>query len=170
MIQLVSLSDVPEYYHRYIQYITGGNYFALMAENMDAIEESFLAYADRPNYAYAEGKWTVLQVLSHLIDVERVMGYRLHAISRSEQQGMLGFDHDAYVQDTDVKNKTISGLLKEMKAVRMATIAMIGNLSQEELKRKGVANKVTFSAEGIAWIMLGHCIHHVKVLKELYVD
>ncbi len=170
MIQLVNLKDVPNYYHRYIEYITEGDYSLLMTENMEVMETTFLSYADRPNYAYAEGKWSVLQVLSHIIDVERVMSYRLHAISRNQKGSMLGFDHDAYVQDTVVSNKTIPGLLAEMKSVRASTIAMVENLDQQELHRTGVANNVTFSAQAIAWIMLGHCMHHVKVLNELYVD
>lgn len=170
MNQLINLEDVPNYYRRYIDLVPNGSYTDLMHLDLKNTVDAFTNLSERPNYAYQSGKWTVLQVLSHLIDVERVMVNRIHAFSRNEKGIIPGFDHDDYVIQADLSNKTIESLLKEFELIRLGTIHLVSHLSDSELKRKGVANNVEFTTSVLSWIVLGHSIHHVNILKERYVD
>tara|TARA_R110002049_G_C9149240_1_gene560140 strand:- start:729 stop:1241 length:513 start_codon:yes stop_codon:yes gene_type:complete len=170
MNQSIYLKDVPDYYRRYIDLIPDGSYKDLMHLDLEKTKKAFMSLQNKPNYAYQSGKWTVLQVLSHLIDVERVMVHRIHAFSRNESGSIPGFDHDDYVVQADLSNKTIDSLLKEFELIRFGTIHLVSNLSDNELKRKGIANNVEFTTSVLSWIILGHSIHHVNILNERYVD
>jgi light-regulated signal transduction histidine kinase (bacteriophytochrome) len=170
MNQLINFKDIPEYYQRYTSLVSDGDYIELMQQNLDEIKETFNLLHQKADYAYASGKWTVIQVLSHLIDVERVMVNRMHVFSRNEKEPIPGFNHDEYVNQADLSNKTIEGLLTEFEMVRAGTMHMVNSFSSDELKRNGEANNLKFTTEGLSWIILGHTIHHLNILKERYVD
>lgn len=170
MIQLISLDKVPDYYRGYIQLIPSGNYVELMETNLKELTRDFLAFSEKPTHSYGDGKWTVIQLLSHIIDVERVLVCRMHMFSRSEKGAIPGFDHDAYVENADLSNKTIEGLLKEFELIRLGTIHLMKSFSKEELDRKGTANNVEFTVNGLGWIILGHAIHHLSILTTHYVN
>ncbi len=170
MIQLISLDKVPDYYRGYIQLIPLGNYVELMETNFNALKRDFQAFSENPTHTYGDDKWTVIQLLSHIIDVERVLVSRMHMFSRNEKKAIPGFDHDAYVEQADLSNKTIEGLLKEFELIRFGTIHLMINFSIEELNRKGTANNVEFTVNGLGWILLGHAIHHLSILNTRYAN
>jgi hypothetical protein len=165
-----NLNEIPEYYHQYVNLVPDGDFSKLMTKNVNQLRDTLDKNTKGSNYAYADGKWTILEIVSHLIDVERVMMNRVHAFVRGEKNAILGFDHDAYVADADLSNKSVSGLFEEFELIRAANLAMFRNFSDEEWERTGTANNVQFTVRGLAYIMMGHVIHHLNVIEEKYYD
>lgn len=119
-------------------------------------------------YAYAPGKWNVKEVLGHIIDTERIFGYRLLAFIRGEKQGLPGFEQDDYVAMSDANSRTIKDLAEEMKAVRTANAYLVRNLTEEQGAIKGTSAGNPISVRTILYIMAGHELHHMQILKERY--
>ncbi|UXP31341.1 DinB family protein [Reichenbachiella agarivorans] len=123
---------------------------------------------DKIEYAYEEGKWTMKQMLRHLIDAERVFGYRAMAIARGDKTQLPGFSEDDYVVYADDTANTIQDLITEFIQVRNANMSMIQNLNAASLARVGSANGSDTSARAIVYIVAGHLAHHLMILKERY--
>lgn len=123
---------------------------------------------EKLNFAYAEGKWTVAQVIQHIIDTERILCYRILSIARGEQNSLPGFDENAYNATANLshKNKTILSL--EWLTVRQASFSLVFGLTREELLKIGKANNASVSAEAIVCMMVAHARHHFNVIDERY--
>lgn len=124
--------------------------------------------AEKWDYRYAEGKWTVKQMLQHIIDCERIFCYRALSIARDPEQALAGFDHDKFADAADTSDRNSDQLINEYKQVRLATIALFNSFSNREFKNTGVANGLDLSVETLAFLVSGHELHHIKVLKEKY--
>lgn len=120
------------------------------------------------NYAYAEGKWTVKQLLQHIIDAERVFAYRALRIARFDSTPLAGFDENAWAEKADVTARGWSDMLKEFNELRKANIRMIGQFSKEQLAAEGTSNGKALSTAAICFIMAGHVKHHMNILEERY--
>jgi hypothetical protein len=168
MYQPLSNEYAP-FYENYIKLASGQPIMRKLKSQLNSIDD-FLA--DIPpakyDYAYAEGKWTVKQVISHLIDTERVMTYRLLRIARNDQTDLPGYDQDAIVANTDIEKYTYSDLVDELVMLRQANLFFFKSLTDEDLKKKGTANGNVISAGAILFIIYGHIEHHFNILKELY--
>ena len=119
-------------------------------------------------YRYASGKWSLREVVLHVIDAERVFGYRLLWFARGSGTELPGFDENAWVPAGGAEQRTVADLAAEFAATRRATIAMIKTLPDDAMQRRGTANGKEISARALAWIIAGHTAHHEKVLKERY--
>ena len=119
-------------------------------------------------FRYAPDKWSVRQLFGHLIDTERVMGYRAFCIARGEVQPLPGFDEKAYVARADSDERPVKALAHEFAAVRHANLWTIRRWEPEDWDRIGNANGKAVSARAIAYIMAGHVRHHVALLRERY--
>ena len=119
-------------------------------------------------YRYALGKWSVRQVVGHLIDTERVMGYRAFAIGRGEMKPLPGFDENEYVARANSDDRSVKELAHEFTAVRHANLWTIRGWQPEDWDRIGNANGKAVSARAIAYIMAGHVRHHLALLRERY--
>jgi len=117
---------------------------------------------------YEPGKWTVKQVLQHLIDGERVFAYRAMRAARGDQTPLPGFDENMYANQADAQRRTIRSLVDELDALRRANVGMFGGLSDEELRRRTVANQNEISARALAFIIAGHARHHGILLRDRY--
>ena len=124
--------------------------------------------AEKETYAYAEGKWTIREVVGHLIDGERVFGYRALCIARGEQQNLPGFEQDDYLRTSPYNRVDLEDLLSEMRLVRLSNIAMFRTLDEEAWNRAGIANNNQVTVRALAFIMAGHLRHHMKVLQQRY--
>ena len=129
------------------------------ADNIDPEEELF---------RYASEKWSVRQTFGHLIDTERVMGYRAFRIARGDSTPLPGFDEKAYVASADSDDRTVKEMAHEFAAVRSANLWTIRRWTEEEWNRIGNANGKAISSRAIAYIMAGHVRHHVAILRERY--
>lgn len=121
------------------------------------------------SYAYAEGKWTRAELINHIIDTERIFGYRALCIARNEKISLPGYDHDAYVQESFANTKSVEQLIAEYETVRNATLSLFKGFANEALSKIGIANGLEISARAILYIMAGHEVHHLQVLEEKYI-
>ena len=117
---------------------------------------------------YAPGKWTVKEVIGHLIDDERIFVYRALCVSRGDTRPLAGFDENDYVAATDFEARPLGSLIAECRAVRAATLAFFDSLTAEEWLRRGSVNGYEASVRGLAFHMAGHELHHLRTLREKY--
>jgi uncharacterized damage-inducible protein DinB len=118
-------------------------------------------------HSYAEGKWTIKQVLGHMIDTERVFAFRAFCFSR-ENATLPGFDQDIYVNNTDFNSRTIQSLAAEFRATRESNLYLFGSFNEDQLNRTGIANNNPVSVKALVYMTAGHELHHIKILKEKY--
>lgn len=123
---------------------------------------------DRHGLSYAEGKWTVKELFGHVIDTERIMAYRALAVARGEKQHLPGFDENDYVTNARFNTRTIDDLLREFIAVREASGCLFRSMGPEVLDRIGTANQHAVTPRALLYIILGHQLHHERVLRERY--
>ena len=163
------LNTIPEFYRGYIQSVLDDDYLDLLSNvYADAITILNDIPEEMANFAYAEGKWTINDILQHIIDSERIFTYRMVAISRGEKQALLGYDHDDYVVCAKAKNRSFASLLKEYKNLHQSTNDLIASFSTEMLQMAGNANGNMIKVIDLIYINAGHQKHHIHVLKERY--
>ena len=135
----------------------------------DAVGRLFTAVTESAaSHRYAEGKWTVREVLGHLCDAERIFAYRLLRIARGDETPLSGFDENSYVPAAEFESRRLNGVIKEWMAVRDATIALVRGLPADAWARRGTANGRSVTAAALVYIMLGHVEHHLRILIERY--
>ncbi len=154
------------------------NYVSLVPEEevLSAIEtqssetQKLMASIDeaRGAYRYAEGKWSVKEVFGHVTDAERVFGYRALCIARGDQTSLPGFDEQEYMRLANFDDWRIGDLAELYALNRRANIVFFRNLPEEAWDRRGVANNSPVTVRALAYIIVGHERHHVKVLRERY--
>lgn len=120
------------------------------------------------NYSYDEGKWTIAEVLLHIIDAERVFQYRALRFSRGDMTELPGFEQDDYVPRSNAGRRSKESILEEYKAVRRSTIALFSNFDRQTLQIKGVASKSEMSVGALGFIISGHQKHHRNIVRERY--
>jgi uncharacterized damage-inducible protein DinB len=163
-----STGEFAEYYAGYIGKVPdSGPVATLEAQRAELAALRSLSDAQGV-HRYAEGKWSVKEVLGHLADAERVFGYRLLRIARADQTPLAGFDENQWAAVAPHHARPTADVVDELLAVREATLALVRSLDEPALSRSTVANGKPISARAICWILAGHTQHHVQVLKERY--
>ena len=119
-------------------------------------------------HRYAEGKWTVRDVVGHLADVERIMCCRALRVARGDATPLPGFDENAYAEVAGANSRAWGSLVDELASVRTATIALFQGLAPDTWQRRGIANGATISVRALAHIIVGHERHHLEVLQTRY--
>ncbi|HRI02176.1 MAG TPA: DinB family protein [Pyrinomonadaceae bacterium] len=125
---------------------------------------------EKGTYAYADGKWTIKQLLSHLIDGERIFAYRILRISRGDKTPIEGFEQDDYIETSNANNRSFADLLDEFDHERQANLLLVKNLTGEASLRMGTASNNPVSVRALVYIMAGHVKHHVAILQERYLS
>jgi len=133
-----------------------------LAQMVRAIPEA------RGDHRYAEGKWSIKDVVLHVCDAERIFSYRLLRFARGDATDLPGFDERAYVAHAGAASRTLAGVSEELKAIRLATVTLLTPLDDTAMSRRGTANNNPFSARALAWIIAGHAEHHARILRERY--
>jgi len=162
-------TDYPVFYETYIKLVSEGDLVQAMRTSLEEIVD-FLdrISAELADHRYAEGKWSVKELLQHIIDTERIFSYRGLCIARGEQQSLPGFDENAYAQHADVTRRSLKELKEELLAVREATFMMFSGFTPEMLGRVGTSNNKQVTVNAIGYMIIGHVRHHFNVLKERY--
>ena len=171
----IAISARPEpdeyapYYGKYVSLISGDDILAILKKQPPELATllSTCTEADG-DFCYAPGKWSVKEVLGHVIDTERVFSYRALRIARNDQTPMEGFEQDDYVKYGPFSHCSLAALVEEFKSVRLATLSLFRGLDEAAWLRRGVANKNVVSVRAIAYIIAGHELHHKKILQEKY--
>jgi hypothetical protein len=163
--------EFAPYYGRYIEKVLDGD---IVATLRDQIEETRSVLRDIPEsragFRYAPDKWSIREVVGHISDAERIFAYRAMRIARGDETPLPGFDENEFVRRARFDDRSYSGLIQELAAVRSATIALFDSLFPEEWTRRGIASDKGVSARALAWIVAGHEKHHVTILKERYLE
>ncbi|HEX9151224.1 MAG TPA: DinB family protein [Flavobacterium sp.] len=123
---------------------------------------------DKFDYRYAEGKWTIKDIIQHIIDTERIFAYRALRISRNDKTPLPGFEENDYVDNTNADDRNIQDLLAELSAVRHSNLFLFKSFTEEQLKRIGTASNRSISVRAIGFIIIGHQKHHQRVFQERY--
>lgn len=162
-------TEYAPFYRGYISHVNEEEILPVLRSQLDDLEELFGSVTpERETYRYAEGKWSIREVAGHLIDAERVFGYRAFSIARGDTNSLPGFDENEYMLRAPYDRVLLEDLLSEFRLVRLANIAMLRNLDEEAWKRVGTANDSAVSVRALAFIMAGHARHHMGVLRERY--
>jgi hypothetical protein len=130
---------------------------------LESLDESAIA-----GFRYAPGKWTVKEVVGHLIDDERIFAYRALCVARKDAKPLPGFDENDYVAAADFESRPLANLIAEYKIVRAATIALFQPLREMEWERRGMVNGYEASVRGLAFHVAGHELHHLRTLHDKY--
>lgn len=162
-------NEFDPYYKTYVSLISADDVLTLMDGQSAELNSIFAQMLDdRGSFAYAEGKWTIKELLSHLIDGERIFAYRVLRIARGDATPIEGFEQDSYIENSNANNRSFADLLEEFELERRANMRMIRNLSDEDLRRMGTASEKPVSARALVYIMAGHVLHHTNILRERY--
>jgi len=161
--------EYGEFYHGYIKQVTGPNVLqTLIQQGQETYALIQQLTPEEAAHRYAEEKWSVKEVIGHLIDTERIMAYRALCISRGEKTPQPGYDQDEYVEQAHFDERSLQNLSTEYDALRNANISLFNSFTEEQILRKGTANDTTVSVRALAYIIAGHEQHHLNILEEKY--
>jgi uncharacterized damage-inducible protein DinB len=161
--------EYADYYGNYIRQVPGDDVLAVLVQNKDEMVH-FLENIgwEKWEHAYAPGKWTMAEVLGHIIDGERIFAYRALRIARNDATPLPGFEQDDYVKFSGANRRLPASLVQEYKAVREATIQLFINFTDEMWERRGTASDFPVTPLALAYIIAGHELHHRKIMQERY--
>ena len=125
---------------------------------------------EKAGYAYAPGKWTIRQVLQHLLDAERIFAYRALRFARQDKTALPGFDENAYAQIAHAEHRSLASLADEFRSVRQSTVQLFQTFGETELEQSGVASGEEIYVGGIGFIIYGHVAHHEEIMRERYLE
>lgn len=157
------------FYHNYINFAKGETLKEVIANHSEEIRKFYTGLPDaKENYAYAEGKWTVKELLQHLIDAERVFSYRALRIARKDKTPLAGFDENSYATNSFAAERSFQSLKEEFSSLRNANDIMLSTLNDEQLSQAGISSNHHITANALAFIIYGHLLHHQFILEERY--
>jgi hypothetical protein len=159
----------PSYYHYYFDLVESNDLLAELQANATTVESYIRSIApERWNFAYAEGKWSVAEVLRHTIDTERIFAYRALRFSRLDPTPLPGFNENTYIESLKDNHVTPDQLLREFLSVRQATVTLFESMNHAMLRFPGNANGQSVTAEMLGFMIVGHTKHHLNVLRDRY--
>jgi hypothetical protein len=162
-------NEYAPFYAGYISRVPEHDVLAVLEHQVGNLRKVASAVpVDHERYRYASGKWTIREVFSHLIDAERVFGYRAFCIARGERASLPAFDENDYVKESGANDQPLPRLVEEFAAVRAANLAALKRVSPEAWTRIGTANNHPISVRALAFIMAGHVRHHDHILRTRY--
>lgn len=164
-------TEYNEYYERYVSLVPETEIVSVLDRQQAELAEIFKEIDEEKSlHAYAEGKWTIKQMLGHLSDGERIFGYRALRISRADTTPIEGFEQDGYIENSNFNDTKLSELIEEFLYIRRANVLLFQNLTGEAWTRAGTASDSPVSVRALAYIMAGHVRHHIRILQERYLS
>ena len=164
-----SPDEFAPYYGTYINKVRDGDIVSTLRAQFDTTLAYLHSIPDsRAGHRYAPGKWSIREVVGHLSDAERVFSYRALRFARGDETPLPGFDENEFMKRARLDDRPYAGLVAEFEAVRGATIALFDSLFPDEWTRHGSASGKDVSVRALAWIVAGHEMHHVDILKTRY--
>ena len=162
-------NEFAGFYTNYIQSVPEGDLIEIMRDNMEkSLELLWSISEEKSQFRYAENKWSVRELLGHVIDAERVFSYRALRISRNDQTNLSGFDENVYIGNSNYHNRNMSSIISEYEHLRKSNIIMFSGLNEDMWEFLGSANNANVSVRALGCILIGHENHHIKILKERY--
>jgi hypothetical protein len=163
------MDTVPIFYKGYVENVKDMDMLEALKQSSIVTLATIRAIAeDKGGFRYAPEKWTIKEVLAHMIDVERIMAYRALRFARNDKTDLPGFEENDYAPEANAHGRTIKQLADEMERLRATTIDLFTSFTPAMLKREGTANKNKLSVFNLGYIIPGHETHHRKILTERY--
>ncbi|CAM1347963.1 DinB family protein [Tenacibaculum crassostreae] len=163
-------AEYNEYYGRYIDMISDETELIKGLENDKKFVIDFFSSIpkEKLEYRYQPEKWTIKEVLQHIIDTERIFMYRFLRIARADKTALKGFDQDDFILPSEANKKSIDELIHEFTVTRLYTLNLVNSIPEKYLNAMGTASSSPISARACAFILLGHSIWHINIIKERY--
>ena len=162
-------TEYAPFYAGYVAKVAAeGDVVATLERQRDELAALPAAAGDRETHRYADGKWSVREVIGHLGDAERVFGHRLFCFSRGETQSLPGFDENAYAARSGAGSRPLAELVAELLALREVNLGVVRRLDEAAWNQRGVANNNPISVRGLVYVLAGHTRHHLDILRERY--
>lgn len=160
--------EYPVFYKGYVDTVSDD-----VLTELEQQRESFPAFLnsiaeDKAGFAYAEGKWTVKELVGHVVDTERIMAYRTLRIARNDSTPLAGFEENDYVRNAHFADRSLQSLAEEFSLLRGANMFLIKSLNEAETDRRGISNEKPVSVRALVYIIAGHLNHHRRILEERY--
>jgi uncharacterized damage-inducible protein DinB len=161
--------DAAEFYHGYINHAKGNSIAEVITNHSAQLKEFYNNLPEeKADYAYASGKWTIKELLQHIIDAERVFCYRALRFARKDPTPLSSFDENSYAQHSNAAGRTLQSLKDEFNALRISTDIMLSSFNQDQLNARGTASNKSITVNALAFIIYGHLLHHKAILGERY--
>jgi len=161
--------EYAPYYDRYISLVSGDDILLTLERQLPQTLDFLSGVSEEQGeFRYAPDKWSLKEVVGHLIDTERIMSYRALRFARNDKTAIAGYEQDDYVRFGPFSHCRLADLLDEFRHVRHASISLFRNLDQEAWLRRGVANQNEISVRALAYVIAGHELHHRRILREKY--
>jgi hypothetical protein len=165
------LTRIPEYYHQYINQVPEDDLLtALRNQHLNAVAFLKSIPALKYHYRYAEGKWALKEVLQHMLDAERIFAYRALCFARQDATPLPSFDENLYAENCKAVNRNWNDMVEEFSAVRKSTEILFRSFDTEQLETSGIASGKPMYVMGIGFIIAGHVEHHIRVIREKYLN
>lgn len=169
MLQKPDKNEYPAFYHTYISKLPDTPILKLLAEGTIKLSNlTKILTEEQAEKSYAPGKWSVKELIGHMMDTERIMAYRCLCISRQEKQFLPGFNENDYVAASNFNKQPLGDLLNQYRLLRDSNLALFRNMDEIMWGQVGIANGSPVSAHAIAAIIAGHEMHHLAILQERY--
>lgn len=163
------LNRVPEFYHNYVRLAGTGDLTATLYEQAGSFQQFLDSIPENKiEHSYADGKWSIKELLQHCIDAERIFAYRALCIARKDQTAFPGFDEEAYAKNAKTGNRKWDQLKEEFNAVRKSSAILFESFDEEQLEASGTASGHSNYVRAFGYIIIGHLRHHEKIIRERY--
>ncbi len=161
--------EFPAYYEQYVDQVEADDVMSTLESQREEMATiASILDDDSARYRYEDGKWSIKEVIGHLLDAERIFGTRALCIARGETQPLPGFDENTYVANAAFDERSLKSIMDEWFHLRDANICLFASLSEEDVSRIGIANGKPITPRAIIWTIAGHTVHHLRILRERY--
>ena len=162
-------TEYASYYEKYVSLVPSGDIVDTLENQMrDTLNLLRGLTAEQATFRYAPDKWSVKELVGHVIDTERIFAYRALRFGRGDQNVLTGFDQDPYVRNGNFENRSIEDLAAEFEHVRSGNVSMLRSFDDAAWGRRGVASDNEVTVKALAYIMAGHELHHMGILRDRY--
>jgi hypothetical protein len=159
--------EYPVWAEQYISLVEG-DVMELLKRQASEFSDFINSLIEKADYAYAPGKWTIKQLIGHIIDTERILVYRLTCFARGENHALPGFEEDDYVANAHFQDRSLLSLSEEFSLLRRANMYLFDSLSEKDLNRSGTASERQITVRALLYVIPGHIIHHTQIIKSRY--
>jgi hypothetical protein len=161
-------SEYGAYYRRYVDLVPDGDVLDTLTDQLEELATLVGLKEEEARFRYAPGKWSIKEIIGHLVDSERIFAYRALRIGRGDQTPLAGYEQDDYVKAGGFDERPLGSLLDDHRLVRTGTVALFRSFDADAIERRGTANNNPITVRALAWIIAGHERHHLGVIQEKY--